>query len=668
METRQRNSVRVSIVWTCWIAAGLFLSVAASTGCSSGESLPTRTVAPDPNRLTIDGYGRLVSSYQVVVFVDDDVPDAEALNAVRRHGATVVGRIPEISLWQLEIENPDDDYEVLRERLEAILTEPFTANAFTNEVLQDELIPNDGFAWPNHDQSWAFQKIALPDAWDITTGNPDISIGIVDGAFDMRHPDLSSVCHQEMLGNWDAEEDDLEDGPRHRRHGTHVAGIVGATADNGEGIAGVNWQSCLRLYGLRSLRDSPDDEREVDAGIIFYSATMQGVFNAARDGASVINMSIGMNWSGRESPIYPYDESWRDHPGENHPDEAWLLVQARRWRPLLQYLADARDGRGVLLVTSAGNNSNPTNSDPRERVIDAKWDGGPVVLNTHDEFYDNVMVIASVGSPENRRGESEYRSSEPPYSEWSESWSNLSWYSAAGERVDVAAPGASVLSLVPTKGVDASPEGIGLMSGTSMAAPFVTGLASLLFSLDGELTAGEVKDLIIRGAERGGVQVNGHSFYVINALESSRLASDHRTCTPSEEECNGTDDDCDDLVDNLFDFLPDGSWCGVNDECYEEWETECLPDLLRVFFTEDHEDGTYGLDYEIWWNSYMYGSVSRGRASLRCWEIVIQEASPAADLYVDFSFSDDASSARGLLMGHDGWLEHEYEFLRESCL
>ena len=511
METRHRNTTRVSGVRPWWIAVGLVLSLAVSTGCSSEESLPTRTVAPDPSRVAVDRYGQLVSSYQIIAFFGDDVRDDEALNSARRNGATVVGRIPEIGLWQLEIENPDDDYGVLRERIAMLDSDSSVEHAFSNETTGMDLVPDDGLLNETIDYFWPLDMIRMPGAWDITTGDPDVSVGIVDGAFDTSHPEFlgdadaglpSRICHYETVyptASLPTEETE---------HGTHVAGIVGARGNNGQGIAGMDWRSCLRLYSTKPFVYFDDDAPE-ENGVVFYSSIMQGVYNAAADGVHAINLSMGVNWSSGNSPIYPYDG------GQTVPDEAWLEEQADRWDNLLEYLSNAREGRGVLLVTSAGNNSNPGNSDPNQQVIDAKWKGGAVTLAEHEDYQDNILVVASVGNPDG------YDTSPTPlFSDWADDWSRLSWFSNAGSRVDVAAPGASIISLAPSAGDHATDPSVAFMSGTSMAAPFVTGLASLLFSLDPELTAGEVKELIIHGAESGGVQVDGHSFYVINAAES----------------------------------------------------------------------------------------------------------------------------------------------------
>jgi len=99
----------------------------------------------------------------------------------------------------------------------------------------------------------------------------------------------------------------------------------------------------------------------------------------------------------------------------------------------------------------------------------------------------------------------------------------LSDFSNTGELVDVAAPGSDIFSTVPRDcffGLFCGDE-YGVKSGTSMAAPHVTGLAGLLFSNDPDLTASEAKNCIVSGTQ-GGAEVPDHGFRVINGPASLR--------------------------------------------------------------------------------------------------------------------------------------------------
>jgi|GEM_PF-1423087 len=138
-------------------------------------------------------------------------------------------------------------------------------------------------------------------AWDIETGqdNPVI-IAVIDSGLDFLHPDFSLdnlyINTKEIPGNFIDDDgngyvDDIagwnfvdwnnapfdDDG-----HGTVVSGIIAATSNNSEGIAGINW-------GAKIMPLKVSDSSGVSTA--FNSA--KAVIYAADNGAKVINLSIG---------------------------------------------------------------------------------------------------------------------------------------------------------------------------------------------------------------------------------------------------------------------------------------------------------------------------------------------------------------------------------------
>lgn len=101
--------------------------------------------------------------------------------------------------------------------------------------------------------------IGATKAWNITTGNKNILVGIIDTGVDYNHPDLKDNIWTnpgEIAGNgidddgngfvddvhgWNfagvSNNDPMDD----NEHGTHVAGTIGAKGNDGRGVAGVNW-------------------------------------------------------------------------------------------------------------------------------------------------------------------------------------------------------------------------------------------------------------------------------------------------------------------------------------------------------------------------------------------------------------------------------------------
>lgn len=145
---------------------------------------------------------------------------------------------------------------------------------------QEEFIPNDpGFP----DQDWA-RTVNIPQAWSISTGDPDVVVAVVDSGISSTHPDLQGqlVQGRNYIGRNDPGYDEFDTQDR-IGHGTAVAGIVGAVGDNGIGIAGTSMN--VRLMPLRV----------GDNGGAPVSVIAEAVRDAVDMGADVINLSLGSN-------------------------------------------------------------------------------------------------------------------------------------------------------------------------------------------------------------------------------------------------------------------------------------------------------------------------------------------------------------------------------------
>ena len=205
------------------------------------------------------------------------------------------------------------------------------------------------------------------------------------------------------------------------KHGTHVAGIIGAVRDNSVGVEGIAPE--VKVMMVRAVPDG--DERDKDiANAIRY---------AVDNGAQVINMSFGKAFSPQKAAV----------------DSA------------VRYA----DAHGVLMVHAAGNDAE--NADTKPSFPTPNYIGGGRAQNW-------IEV-----------GASSWKSGEALVAPFSNYGHTL---------VDVFAPGVDILSTVPG--------GYERDSGTSMAAPVVTGLAALLLDYFPNLTAADVKRIILASAVR----------------------------------------------------------------------------------------------------------------------------------------------------------------------
>lgn len=179
--------------------------------------------------------------------------------------------------------------------------------------------PND----PLYQFQWNFDQINVEQAWKTTAGD-GVTVAVIDTgvAFDedpsrdiLRPKDLDGT---EAVGGYDFVDDDEFAYDPHG-HGTHVAGTIAQTTDNGYGVAGVAHGAnimpvrVLGRHGRGSIADIADAIRF-----------------ASEHGADVINLSLG-------GPI----PSW----------------------PLKSAVEDAHDN-GTTVVAAAGNSGSPEKSYP----------------------------------------------------------------------------------------------------------------------------------------------------------------------------------------------------------------------------------------------------------------------------------------------------------------
>lgn len=131
---------------------------------------------------------------------------------------------------------------------------------------------------PRSSDQKGIATINIAKAWDITLGDRNIIIGIVDTGVDLNHPDLVS----KLVPGFNVLTDGKTPPKDDNGHGTHVAGIAAAATDNKIGIAGTA-PKCM-IMPVKALDNKGDgDVLNLSIGIVW----------AVDHGAKVINMSLG---------------------------------------------------------------------------------------------------------------------------------------------------------------------------------------------------------------------------------------------------------------------------------------------------------------------------------------------------------------------------------------
>jgi len=303
---------------------------------------------------------------------------------------------------------------------------------------------------------WGHWKVGLrpkgqQSAWDIEDGdrNP-VVVAFVDTGLDYIHPSIARrnvwINTKEIPGNGVDDDkngyvDDLigwnfidnDNNPWDvNGHGTLTAGIVAATLDDAEGVAGIN--RGVKIMPLKALDfQGRSSMAEIISAVVY----------AADNGARIVNLSLEQ-------------------------------LQAERSQAL-QWAVDYAYRKGVLVVVAAGNQGRDT------------------AENTPSGL-DRVLTVAGTDSQDKRLGFSNY-----------------------GKYVRISAPGEEILSLrarwtdllVVSGSKEYKPGGAFVdadakyyhATGTSFAAPFVTGAASLLLARNPRLTPVQLEHMLLMSAD-----------------------------------------------------------------------------------------------------------------------------------------------------------------------
>jgi subtilisin family serine protease len=206
---------------------------------------------------------------QLLVKFDDGTP-AEVVKSVLERAA---GHVDE-NVKKIDVRVVDVPKAQTGDALATLRASPAVDDVERDTVVEKlDTVPNDSL-WSSE---WGAQLVKAPAAWDTTHGSPDVVIAVLDTGVDYRHPDLQEAF---VLGydlvNSDSDPTD-DDG-----HGTAAAGVIGARADNGEGVAGICWTCSLMPVKVLDASGSGTTST-VAAGIVW----------AADHGARVISMSLG---------------------------------------------------------------------------------------------------------------------------------------------------------------------------------------------------------------------------------------------------------------------------------------------------------------------------------------------------------------------------------------
>ncbi len=247
------------------------VSTALLAGSLAGlvEARPLSTDTPEHAAYRAQPNVPAFADGTVLVGFHEGVSDADVVATLQRVGAARARVIGAVGAPTHVARVPPG---LVLATIQALQALPQVRYAEPNYIVQAIATPTDasfGVLWGLHNTGQTVDGVTgtvdadidAPEAWDITTGSSTIVVGVVDTGVAYGHADLDANIWSNPGGvggcpagthGLDARNNDCDPNDDHN-HGTHVAGTIGAEANNG-GVVGVNWN--VSIMGLKFLSSS----------------------------------------------------------------------------------------------------------------------------------------------------------------------------------------------------------------------------------------------------------------------------------------------------------------------------------------------------------------------------------------------------------------------------
>lgn len=419
---------------------------------------------PEKESITVVDEKTAFINDAITVFFTDEASDEEKRDVIESVGGEIVGEADFLNQYEVKIKHSElEEITSLCDELMANENVEFATCTPMTDV-QPNSIPDDPWTgYPDWDDdvlnswyrpsNWWIKAIDADKAWDYQDKMSHIKIGLVDSGFDTEHEELKGkiTFPSKFFEKHNAPDD----------HGTHVAGIIAAERDNGIGISGlvkdcelvcVDWhaQKEQKQYWISDLR------------------IMSGFISVVRAGAKVVNFSLGSSSTIANGTVDRF-RIIKDIEAQYTSYVVAKLIQA---------------GYDFICCQSAGNGVDM--KDGSSYAVDASNNGFFCTVTQKNavkfvigvkpqDILDRIIIVSSAQF----NGYNTYVHSS---------------FSNGGEQVSISAPGSYIYSLDYKE--DTVESDYGYKSGTSMAAPVVTGVAALVWSINPDFTSAQVKHFV----------------------------------------------------------------------------------------------------------------------------------------------------------------------------
>lgn len=455
------------------------------------------------------------------------------------HGA-IVGYIDgNISILQIMVD--ETNFSTLQHYSDILMeTEPvFYAAASIPIMTSEEKTKKEDLLWngdkdigneesPNGADWWA-EAIGAYTAWKYSDLVQPVTVGIIDNGFELNHRDLCDRNGNSIITMLNENSVDKKaDSPE---HGTHVTGII-AAQNNTFGIRGIADRATILVADKYPIKGQEKTEEESNSSPEFVYEHMKEMIEMAKseNSALVINNSWGLS----KKIIDILEElGYKIKNQDQRTVYQNLEISSAKYAIEVVECLRLNYGDRFIIVQSAGNGIdelgvgyNARNNGWFSGITEATYKEEMQELRKNDPkmaeaflSYEDIKAhIMIVGAVENALENNMYK---------------MTGFSNYGYSVDICAPGKHIYSTVLNNKY-------GYLDGTSMAAPIVSGSAAYLWSLRPDLTASEVKDALIKYADKAvGVtgEDKGNIYPMVNigrAVKNMAVGTISGTVTDSE--------------------------------------------------------------------------------------------------------------------------------------
>lgn len=336
--------------WWLWllllllIIAAVLIAMSLFNSCSTQESvetLPQRPPVISEQDIVLKDSISYVASDRLTIFVLEGGTMNEFIKDFRKqYPDTDKYKLfaPDTTFNTIQLQLPEQELDNAKKEIPGKMAPDYRVSVIYDGILKQQYTPSDP-AMSIKAQSYYFDMVNAPEAWDIQKGDPNLIVAILDDGFDTAHPELLGKVYDA----YDVSAGRAGTTASSSGHGQHTSGTAVGTADNNSGACGI-------APGCKAMPINVFNGNTASC----YDIIM-GLAYAAKHGAKVISISIGQ-YFGPTVKFLSYAD-------QKAIAQSYMTEEAAAFDEIYRQL----DEMGITVVRAAGNETVLAELDPMNR-------------------------------------------------------------------------------------------------------------------------------------------------------------------------------------------------------------------------------------------------------------------------------------------------------------